>query len=82
MLRVTVGTLLVGGEMVVVREMLPEKPPIPETVIPGCADQPWLTTMIPPMGFEIEKSDPAGSTLTAIDTDFDTVPVVPTTVTV
>jgi len=81
-LKVTVGTLLVGGEMVVVREMLPEKPPIPETVIPGCVDQPWLTTMIPPMGFEIEKSDPTGSTLTAIDTDFDTVPVVPTTVTV
>jgi hypothetical protein len=79
-LKVTVGTLLVTGETVVVREMLPEKPPIADTVIPGCVDQPWLTTMMPPMGFEMEKSDPAGKTLTATDADLDTVPLVPTTV--
>ena len=63
-----------------VREMLPEKPPIPVMFTPGCMDHPWLTTMFPPMGFEIEKSDPAGKTLTMINTDLDTVPLVPTTV--
>lgn len=80
MLKVTEGTLPVEGETVAVREMLPEKPPIPEMSTPGWMDHPWLTTMVPPMRFEIEKSDPAGKTPTMIDTDLDTVPLFPVTV--